>query len=150
MEIRCATHDEAVALEALQRRSSAVWDEYREQLAAHPDAIEPLDVGAIAAGGFRVAVDGAGALLGFSAVLAADADGVVELDGLFVEPEAMRRGVGRALVEDVVARARAGGATAIEVIGGPETRRFYEGCGFVAVADAPTRFGPATRRRRVL
>jgi hypothetical protein len=37
--IRNATAIEAPVLEALQRRSSEIWEEYREQLAANPDAI---------------------------------------------------------------------------------------------------------------
>ena len=40
--IRDARPDEAPALAALQRRSADVWDEYRAQLAANPDAIEPV------------------------------------------------------------------------------------------------------------
>ncbi len=40
--IRDARPDEASALEALQRRASDVWEEDRAQLAAHPDAIEPI------------------------------------------------------------------------------------------------------------
>ena len=40
IRIRDAESGEASALEALQRRSSDVWEEFREQLAAHPDAIE--------------------------------------------------------------------------------------------------------------
>ena len=51
--------DEALALEALQRRSSDVWEEYRAQLAAHPDAIAPPHQ-AIAEGRVRVAVDASG------------------------------------------------------------------------------------------
>jgi hypothetical protein len=39
-KIRDATAAEVAALEALQRRSSDVWEEYREALAANPDAIE--------------------------------------------------------------------------------------------------------------
>ena len=54
--IRDARPDEALSLEALQRRSSDVWEEYRAQLAANPDAIEPPQR-AIADGRVRVAVD---------------------------------------------------------------------------------------------
>jgi GNAT superfamily N-acetyltransferase len=149
MVIRSAQQAEAVALQGLQRRSSAVWDAYREELEAHPDAIERLSDADIAAGRVRVAVDGA-ELLGFSAVLAFDGDAEVELDGLFVEPGVMGRGVGRALVEDAAAWARDGGAKAMTVIAGPEAEGFYFACGFVRVADASTRFGPAARLRLAL
>src|SRR6266516_1552406 len=57
--IRDARADEAFALDALQRRASDVWEEYRAQLAAHPGAITPPHQ-AIAERRVRVAVDAAG------------------------------------------------------------------------------------------
>ena len=88
-----------------------MWEQYREQLAAHPDAIE-LPARFIDSGWVRVAVDAGDAAIGFSVVIPAG-DGVHELDGLFVTPEQMQAGVGRALVEDACSRARASGARAI-------------------------------------
>jgi N-acetylglutamate synthase-like GNAT family acetyltransferase len=140
--IRDARPEERAALEALQRRSSDVWEEYRVQLAAHPDAIE-LPAEAIAEHPVRVAVAAEGDVVGFT-VLEPVRDGACELDGLFVEPAAMRGGVGRALVEDAAARARAEGATRISVIANPRATGFYERVGFVAGEPAETRFGPAT------
>ncbi len=87
---------EAPALEALQRRSSDVWEEYREALAANPDAIE-LPQTFIDDGCVRVAVDDADEPIGFSVVIRGHG-GAHELDGLFVEPDRLRSGVGRALV----------------------------------------------------
>src|SRR5262245_37332952 len=78
--IRDARPDEALALESLQRRSSDVSEEYRAQLAAHPDAIAPPHQ-AIAEGRVRVAVDASGQPLGFSVVRAVE-DGRCELDDL--------------------------------------------------------------------
>jgi hypothetical protein len=66
--IRDARPDEALALEALQRRSSDVWEDDRASLAEHPDAIEPPHQ-AVAELRVRVAVETAGELLGFSIVL---------------------------------------------------------------------------------
>jgi hypothetical protein len=86
--IRDARPDEALALEALQRRASDVWEECGEQLAAHPDAITPPHR-AIAEGRVRVAFDAAGRRLGLSTVLPLH-DRRCELDDLFVEPEWMR------------------------------------------------------------
>ena len=37
--IRDAILDEIPALEELQRRASTAWEQYRDQLAAHPDAM---------------------------------------------------------------------------------------------------------------
>ena len=140
--IRDAAPSELGALEALQRRASDVWEEYRADLAAHPDAIA-LAPELVAAGRVRVAVSEDGRVVGFSVVLPAR-DGACELDGLFVEPAAMRRGIGRALVADAADRARAEGARRMSVIANPRAVGFYERVGFVAGGEADTRFGPAT------
>jgi GNAT superfamily N-acetyltransferase len=130
----------------LQRRSSDIWDAYRDQLAANPDAIELPDT-FIESGWVRVAVDGGQTPIGFSVVIPTEDQ--YELDGLFVEPVWMRRGVGRALVEDAAARALADGATRLEVTAGP-AQDFYQKVGFTMLVQAVTRFGPAVRMRREL
>jgi GNAT superfamily N-acetyltransferase len=145
--IRDAAPTEAPALEALQRRSSDVWEEYREQLAAHPDAIE-LPQEFIGNGWVRVALGDDETPVGFSVLIPGDGR-VHELDGLFVEPDHMGRGVGRALVEDAVARAAADHAERIEVTAGP-AQGFYETVGFRVVGPAQTRFGTAVRMRRAV
>jgi ribosomal protein S18 acetylase RimI-like enzyme len=141
--IRAARPDEASALEALQRRSSDVWEEYRTQLAANPDAIEPPHR-AIADGRARVAVDAFGRRLGFSVVLPISG-GRCELDDLFVEPDSMGLGVGRLLVDDVVTRAAAAAASYVDVIANPNAVGFYERLGFEITGQASTRFGAAPR-----
>jgi GNAT superfamily N-acetyltransferase len=140
--IRHAAPAEARLLEELQRRSSDVWEEYRNQLAAHPDAIE-LPQSFIEQGWVRVAEGADGKPIGFSVVIPTD-DQVHELDGLFVEPDHMGCGVGRALVQDAVARATRAGAERLEVTAGP-AQGFYEKVGFELVGAAQTRFGPAVR-----
>jgi predicted N-acetyltransferase YhbS len=57
----------------------------------------------------------------------------------------MRQGIGRALVEDLVARAIATGATAINVTAAPRTFAFYESVGFIVGEEVATQFGPAAR-----
>ena len=146
LRIRNATATEAPTLEALQRRSSDVWEEYRQQLAANPDAIE-LPQTFIDNEWVRVAVDAKETPLGFSVVVPTNR--VHELDGLFVEPSQMSSGVGRALVEDAAARATELGAEALEVTAGP-AQGFYERVGFNVIGAAQTRFGPAVRMRRDL
>ena len=141
--IRDARPEEAPALAALQRRSADVWEEYRAQLAANPDAIEPPHR-AIADGRVRVAADASGRLLGLSVVLPIR-DGRCELDDLFVEPEWMRRGVGRLLVADLTARAATLGASHVDVIANPNALAFYERLGFETTGQASTRFGEAPR-----
>src|SRR4051812_9125844 len=143
--IRDATVEEAPALEALQRRSSDVWEEYREQLAAHRDAIE-VSLEAIRSGRVRVAIGDDGRPVGFS-VLEPGAAGAFELDGLFVEPSRMGGGVGRRLVADAAGAARRAGARRIDVVANPRAVGFYEKAGFRAGGQVPTRFGPGLRMR---
>jgi GNAT superfamily N-acetyltransferase len=140
--IRFARLSERAALEQLQRRSSMHQPMYRAQLEAHPDAIE-LPAGQIAAGLVRVAEQD-GALVGFAVLLDRSGD-ACELDGLFVEPEQMRGGVGRTLVDDAIRIARERGAMRIEVVANPQAVAFYEAVGFVEDGEVQTRFGPAPR-----
>jgi GNAT superfamily N-acetyltransferase len=147
MRIRDARAVERPLLEALQRRSSDTWEAYREQLAAHPDAIE-LPQAFIGNGWVRVAVTADQTPIGFSVLIPSDGP-AHELDGLFVEPGHMDRGVGRALIEDAAARASRDGAECLEVTAGP-AQGFYEKLGFQLVCSAQTLFGPAVRMRREL
>ena len=140
--IRGARVSEREALEALQRRSSMHQPMYRAQLAAHPDANE-LPAAQIVAGCVRVAEQD-GMVAGFAVLLERTGD-ACELDGLFVEPERMRGGVGRRLVEDATQIARESGATRIDVIANPQAMAFYDAVEFRPAGEAQTRFGPAQR-----
>lgn len=137
--IRPARLMEREALEALQRRASLALPRYRQQLEANPDAIhlpaEQIESGAV------VVAEMDGAIAGFAVLLGG------ELDGLFVEPDLWRRGIGSVLVEAAVHAARRNGMT-LSVTAAPEARAFYESCGFIAEGTAQTRFGPALRLSR--
>jgi GNAT superfamily N-acetyltransferase len=146
--IRRATVDEIPTLEALQLRASIVWEEYRADLLARPELIE-LPRPMVEAGDVHVATDDAGHTLGFSAVVPGP-DGAVELDGLFVDAHLQRGGIGRALIDDVVAAAGARGATRIEVTANPRALGFYEALGFVVTGEVPTELGPGIRMIRTL
>ena len=145
--IRPARPGERQALEELQRRASMHEPMYREQLAAHPEAIE-LPAEQIAAGLVRVAEQD-GMVAGFAVLFERSGD-ACELDGLFVEPDRMRHGIGRLLVEDAAGIARDRGARRIDVIANPQAVAFYEAVGFEATGAAQTRFGPAPRMSRVV
>src|SRR4051794_33616832 len=145
--IRGALPGERAQLEALQRRASLHNDGDREALLAHPDAIE-LPVEQIEAGYVRV-VERAGALAGFSVLLPAD-NGACELDGLFVEPEAMRGGLGRALVDDAARAARKRGAASIAVVGNAHALQFYRRVGFEGAEEVATEFGVGYRMHRAV
>ncbi len=143
LRIRPAQPHERVELEALQWRASLATARHREDLLANPDAID-LPLEQIERGDVFVA-DLDGRVAGFG-VLRAD-EGVAELDGLFVEPNCWRQGVGSALVAEAAHRARRIGLT-LAVIAGLDARGFYERCGFSLEGDAETRFGPALRMSR--
>ena len=70
-----------------------------------------------------------GALAGVSVVLPPTTSGAAELAHLFVDPPFMGRGLGRALVDHAVARARADRAQVLTVLSDPFARAFYERCG---------------------
>lgn len=140
--IRPARVEEIPVLIDVQRSASLIWDAYRAELEAHPEAIdvpaEPVRSGAV-----RVVTDEHDRPIGFSTVTRrGDA---VELDGLFVVPSQMRRGLGSELVADLVRRARDAGVRRIEVDANPGAVPFYERHGFRQVSVAQTRFGPAPR-----
>jgi GNAT superfamily N-acetyltransferase len=144
VRVRDARAEERQALEALQWRASLRNAGDRAALLAHPDAIE-LPQWQIDDGLVRV-VERAGAVAGFSVLLPPICAACV-LDGLFVEPDAMRTGLGRVLVEDAARIARVRGAASIEVIANPHAGGFYERLGFSGVESVPTRFGPGERMR---
>jgi N-acetylglutamate synthase-like GNAT family acetyltransferase len=138
VEIRPARIEEWAHLEDLQRRASLQPGPYHDQLVAHPDAIA-LPTGQIERGQVTVAEIG-GRIAGFAALV--EQDGKLELDGLFVEPELWRNGIGSALVADAVHQARQQGL-ALTVVASPEGAAFYEKCGFAVEGETGTRFGPA-------
>ena len=137
--IRVAQPEECEALEELQGRASLALPEYRAQLEAHPDAIH-LPPAQVANGQVLVAeLDGR--IAGFAAVVGG------ELDGLFVEPELWKCGIGAALVEAATHYARLRGLT-LTVIANPTAREFYEKCGFSLEGETETRFGAGLRMSR--
>lgn len=144
---RPARADERSALEALQWRASLIWAADRDWLLANPDVIQ-LPMEQIEAGRVFVA-EAAGALLGFCVVLPRDAE-ESELDGLFVEPGAMRAGLGARLVAQAERMALADGARSLFVIANPDAVAFYRKCGFELVGEAQTQFRPAPTLRKRL
>ena len=142
MHLRAASAADLDAIRDVYRRSSLANEGDREVLLAHPDALEFAGDG-IHDERTLVAVRD-GRIVGF-ATLAPSRGNAVELDDLFVDPEHQRHGIGRALVAEITARARAVGAVRIDVTANPEAGAFYESVGFVVIGETATRFGPAPR-----
>jgi ribosomal protein S18 acetylase RimI-like enzyme len=145
--IRRAVISEQKELEALQLRASLTNAGDRDALIAHPDAIE-LPIDQIAAGAVFVS-ERNGVIVGFAAMLPRP-DGDVELDGLFVDPDVRRCGVGRSLVDHCVQIIRTQGSTALCVIGNPHASDFYRACGFNAIGTIETRFGSGLLMRKMV
>ena len=137
--VRLARTEERQALEDLQRRASLANEQDRPHLEAHPDAID-LPAAQIANGEVFVA-EFAGRIAGFAALLGG------ELDGLFVEPELWRRGIGETLVTHAAHLARQRGL-ALTVTANPAALEFYQRCGFSIEGETQTRFGPGVRMSR--
>ena len=143
VEIRDAQTSEVDELEDVQRRASLVWEEYRDDLLAHPEVID-VPLHDIEAGNVRVAT-GSLRVLGFASLIPGRGDGAAELEGLFVDPAFMRRGIGSALVHDALALARSRGCQRIEVTANPRVLEFYVKMGFIDDGVEQTRFGPGLR-----
>jgi len=144
VSIRPALAAERRALEELQFRASIHSTRYADVLRANPDAIE-ISPWQFEQGLVRVAEDG-DVVVGF-AVLLPPVEGACELDAIFVEPDRMRTGLGRLLIDDAVASARGWRATRIEVVANPDAFDFYERVGFAGNEIVTTRFGPGRRMR---
>ena len=147
ISIRPATVGERGELEALQWRASLVWEEYREALLAHPDAIELPEEQIVE--GRTIVAEVEGRIVGFAVVLPR-ADGEAELDGLFVEPSAWRSGIGTRLIADAVILAAAAGAEFLHVVANPLAEGFYSSRGFELTGEQSTRFGVAHAMRKAI
>lgn len=110
---------------------------------AHPELVGPSER-AVAEGRTRVAVSVDGTILGFATGRRLER-GVLELEDLFVDPDWMRRGIGRRLLADLVALAERQGIARIEVTANPHADAFYRSVGFVYMGETATEFGPAAR-----
>jgi GNAT superfamily N-acetyltransferase len=139
--IRDAVPGDMGALRDVFHRSSLASDGDRIDLLAHPDALELSDL-AVVQGRTRAAVSD-GVMAGFATWISAGE--AMEIEDLFVDPDWMRNGVGRALVLDLIAIARGRGVRRVEVTANEDARAFYMRVGFVASHDVETRFGPAPR-----
>ena len=139
--IRPAVPGDMPALRDVFRRSSLSDDGDRAILLAHPDVLELSDL-AVREGRTRVAVAD-DRIAGFAAWLSAG--DVMEIEDLFVDPERMGHGIGRALVLDLIAIARGHGAGRVEVTANQHALGFYAKAGFVVDGEVQTRFGPAPR-----
>ena len=139
--IRAAVPADMSALRDVFRRSSLSNDGDRANLLAHPDVLELPDL-AVREGRTRAAVAG-DRIVGFATWLGTG--NIFEIEDLFVDPERMRQGIGRALVLDLIAIAHGHGVRRVEVTANQHALAFYQTTGFVVDYEVTTMFGPAPR-----
>ena len=84
-----------------------------------------------------------GSVVGFATW--AEADGTIDLEDLFVDPDYRRRGIASALVRRITEVLRARGAARLEVTANPHAMEFYRSAGFTDCGTADTDFGTAPR-----
>jgi GNAT superfamily N-acetyltransferase len=139
--IRNAKVGDMPSLRRVFRESSLSNAGDRPALLAHPEVLDLSDT-AVREGRTRVAIAG-NELVGFACI--AEADDGIELEDLFVDPDWMRRGVGRELIRDIVRLVQDRGVGRVVVTASVHARAFYENVGFRPDGEVPTRFGPGLR-----
>jgi GNAT superfamily N-acetyltransferase len=142
--LRDAEGDDLPALRDVFRRSSLSNESDREVLLRHAEALE-FSSSSLAVGRCRVATINSSGIVGFATTMRVVDR--LELEDLFVDPDWMRRGVGRALIHDVLVYAKAKRIARLEVTGNPHAMTFYEKVGFAVYSQVQTEFGPGYRLR---
>lgn len=147
--IRKAKPSEAEALTELAMRSKAHWgysDEFmqacREELTITSQQILNGELDVVVATQDEV-------VIGFYALTQLSSQ-AFELHALFVDPEHIGRGVGRALIQHAVDRVGSQGGTSLTIQGDPNAEKFYlaagGGCvGFTESGSIPGRQLPLFR-----
>jgi predicted N-acetyltransferase YhbS len=144
MHIRHALPAEAAELTALARRSKAHWgyeevqlDAWREELAITPALVESAHV---------YVCESDGDIAAFYALLR---EGELwQLGHLWVLPEQMGRGIGRALLRHAAAEAFEGGAREVLVDADPYAEAFYLACGAERGGEVAAPIAGQPQRRR--
>ena len=142
---RLASEGDLEDLRTIFRRASLSNEGDRANLLGSPETLLWVGDG-LATGRTRVATDSSGRALGFASVV--PIEGGLELEDLFVDPDAMRQGVATRLILDLVGDAARDGVAWIEVTANEHAAEFYASAGFVRVGEEQTLFGPAPRLRR--
>ena len=126
--IREASAVDAQSLSALAFRSKAHWGYSEQFMAACREELSCTAADIESTHLHFVVAEVTGGIVGFYG-LEQLSTGEVELDALFVAPERIGRGYGRALIEHAKRRARELGAESMIIQGDPNAERFYLAAG---------------------
>lgn len=139
LAIRPAQPEEAPNLSSLALRSKAYWDyspgfieAHRDDLTITPDYIQSCPV---------FVLEEHGNLIGFYALHDLD-DGAVDLEYLFVDPEAIGGGYGRKLWQHAVQTAKQFGYRYIFIDSDPYAETFYEAMGAQRIGQSESPVQP--------
>jgi GNAT superfamily N-acetyltransferase len=135
--IRLARIEEAPALSELCVRSKAAWG-YDEAFMALARAVLEVSPEQIAAGDAWVATGVDGEITGMVALGPSEQPDTLDLDKLFVEPQWIRKGVGRVLMAHAIDEARRRGAKRLTILADPNAAGFYERNGAQRIGEAPS------------
>lgn len=131
--VRRARVDEAETLTELAMRAKASWGydaafmaACREELTLTPETLAVWRVWVAEADG-RIA-----------GMIALSLEDGAEVEDFFVEPEFQGLGVGRALMDVLLAQARAAGAERLEVDADPNAEAIYARFGFATIGRSPS------------
>jgi GNAT superfamily N-acetyltransferase len=138
--IRRARPGEAQSLSRIALAAKAHWG-YPADFMARCRMALAVDPAMMANRTFRLAEDGDGAILGFYG-FEPEADGI-GLSHFFVAPPAIGHGVGRALWQDAVARARRLKQPRLIVVSDPNAAGFYQRMGARPAGARPSEIDPA-------
>jgi GNAT superfamily N-acetyltransferase len=134
--IRRARPDEACQISELAQGSKAVWGYSAEQMAVFADELT-LREDDVEASHAHVLEAADSTLLGFY-TLSRQPGIRMELEHLFVAPEALRAGHGRRLLIHAAELAGRLGAETLEIQSDPHASEFYQGFGAEVVSQVPT------------
>lgn len=133
--IRPAAASEAALISSLAIRSKAHWGYGEDRMRVFRDELT-LTPDEVVAGDAHVA-EVEGVVRGFYTLTRIAAE-TVELEHLFVDPDVLRGGLGRTLLEHAVDRARGRGFSRMTVQSDPNAEGFYAAAGFRKLRDLPT------------
>ena len=148
LTIRDATPGDLPALQLVFERSSLANTGDRAVLLDHPEALvfawpdDPTSRCRVAS------IEAGNDIVGFATTTRTGR--MLELIDLFVDPDHMRRGIARVLVDDIVEHGRSTGVRRLGVDGNPHAQAFYLSVGFVVESMVVTEFGPGLRLGRSL
>ncbi|MFJ8748534.1 GNAT family N-acetyltransferase [Streptomyces sp. NPDC102441] len=134
MQLRPGRPEEAEALTALALRSKAHWGYDEAFMAACRDelTVHPGDT----AGGRTAVAEEDGRVLGFTTLSGEPPGGALAM--MFVEPDAIGRGLGRLLFEHTMTQARRLGFVRLTIDADPNAEPFYTAMGAVRIGTTPS------------